>query len=408
MRLVIARGSAPFQELVDDTSKIDSWNLLGRWNRSLTSGSEFTLQFYYDRYERSEIHVDTERDTLDLDFQHRFYLGQKHDILWGASYRFTDDRISNTDTIQYSDTSPTEEMYSLFLQDEITLAKDRLWLTIGTKFQHSNLSNFGLQPSARILWIPHQKHRLWASVSRAERSPSLSERYIHTFASVLPVPSPVPTILSISGNPDFKPERMLAFELGHRVSPNSSLSIDTTIFYQKYKDQGSIELGLPEFKGTYIEAPYFFNNLARGKTWGLEVASSWQASQWWELDLAYSYLRKTKESTTAGSLSIDSHEPKHRVSLRSNMGLTDKLDLDLWLKYTSAHELPTIPLPGTMAPENYLTLDLRLGWTPVENLTVELVGQNLLESQHLEHQSRNFVLRSEIERSVYGQVSWNF
>ena len=153
-----------------------------------------------------------------------------------------------------------------------------------------------------------------------------------------------------------------------------------------------------------IEAPYFFNNLAKGKAWGFDLASNGQATEWW--DLAYSYLRKTKDTLGGDNLSTDNQEPQHRVSLRSNMGLSESLVL--WLKYTSAHKSPNNPLLGTIAPENYLTLALRPGWTPVNNITLALVGQNLLESRHLEHQSRNFVLRSEIERSVYDQVAGNF
>ena len=407
-QLDIARNIAPFQEIVDDTSKADGWNILGRWNHILDPSSEFTFQFFYDRYDRTEIHVDTERDTFDLDFQHRFVPGESHDILWGVNYRFTNDVITNTPSIQYSDTSPTENMYSLFVQDEITLVKDRLWLTAGTKFQHSNLNDFGLQPSVRILWIPHQKHRLWASVSRAERSPSHSERYMHSLAAVLPVPAPIPTIFTVSGQTGFKPEKMTAWELGYRVSPTSSLSIDTAIFHNKYTDRGSLVGAAPEFKGTYIELPYFFRNNSEAKIWGFEVASTWQASEWLELDLAYSFLGKQKTSAIAGALSVDNREPQHRVSLRSNMDLSENLDLDLWMKYTSAHKQPANPIAGTVAPDNYLTLDLRLGWMPADNLTIELVGQNLLDSQHLEHQSRNFVLRSEIERSIYGQISWKF
>ncbi len=407
-QLNITSNVAPFQEIVDDTAKTGGGNILGRWNHITDSSSEFTFQFYYDRYDRSEIHIDTERDTFDLDFQHRFAPGKNHDILWGASYRLTNDKITNTSSIQYSDTSPTENGYGLFVQDEITLARDRLWLTLGTKFQHSNLYSIGLQPSARILWIPHQQHRFWASVSRAERSPSLSERYMHSLAAVIPIPTPLPTILTVSGQTSFKPEKMTAWELGYRVSLTSSLSIDATIFHNKYTELGSLIASAPEFKGTYLEVPYLYNNLDEAKTWGFEVASSWQASEWWGLDLAYSYLRKDITSPVTETLSVDNHEPRHRASFRSNMDLSENLDLDLWLKYTSSHKLPAIPLPGTVAPENYLTLDLRLGWMPADNLTIELVGQNLLDSQHLEHQSRNFVLRSEIERSIYGQISWKF
>ncbi len=58
---------------------------------------------------------------------------------------------------------------------------------------------------------------------------------------------------------------------------------------------------------------------------------------------------------------------------------------------------------------DYVTLDVRLGWRPTENLEVALVGQNLLEDEHMEFQQPSSPIASTaVERGVYGKVTWRF
>ena len=59
---------------------------------------------------------------------------------------------------------------------------------------------------------------------------------------------------------------------------------------------------------------------------------------------------------------------------------------------------------------SYLTMDLRLAWKATKNLSLEVVGQNLLDSHHSESGTSS-AIRSpiiEIQRSVYGKVTLEF
>ena len=63
-------------------------------------------------------------------------------------------------------------------------------------------------------------------------------------------------------------------------------------------------------------------------------------------------------------------------------------------------------LPGLSVPA-YVTMDLRLGWRPNENLEVALVGQNLLDNHHPEWGYEGFgYLPDEVRRTVYAQLTW--
>src|SRR5438046_8236071 len=107
--------------------------------------------------------------------QHRFPIGERNDLIWGAGYRVTSDDVGNSPTISLNPDHRTLELFSAFLQDELTLIKNRLRLTVGSKFEHNDFTGFEVQPSGRLLWTPDEKQSLWASVSRAVRTPSRAE-----------------------------------------------------------------------------------------------------------------------------------------------------------------------------------------------------------------------------------------
>jgi iron complex outermembrane receptor protein len=56
----------------------------------------------------------------------------------------------------------------------------------------------------------------------------------------------------------------------------------------------------------------------------------------------------------------------------------------------------------------YLTLDVRLAWRPAANWELSLVGQNLLEPSHLEFVQESFTLPTEVERSIYAKLAYQF
>ena len=87
--------------------------------------------------------------------------------------------------------------------------------------------------------------------------------------------------------------------------------------------------------------------------------------------------------------------------LRSSMDLPHNLSLDGTLRYVDT--LPALHI------SSYVSLDVRLGWRPVKNLELAVVGQNLLHEQHAEF-GPSFIStqRAEIERGVYGKITWRF
>src|SRR5258708_39472424 len=81
----------------------DGGNILGRWSHTISDDSDTSLQLYYDRthlvdpifnqFAPVPENLTDDLDTYDLDFQHRFHLGERNRIVWGFGYRFTHDVV---------------------------------------------------------------------------------------------------------------------------------------------------------------------------------------------------------------------------------------------------------------------------------------------------------------------------
>ena len=374
--------------------KMSGGHFLARWDHNWDSGSDMALQVFYDRYERRENTIKATIDTFDIDFQHRFGFFSDQELIWGMEYRYWMDDLKNTPGTSVTPDSQSFNLLSGFLQDEITLIPDTLLFTLGTKLSHNDFTGFEYQPSGRFLWKPIKGHSVWGAVSRAVRIPSrLEDNSRLRFAPN--ATTPVPT--TFQGNQEFESEELLAYELGYRLNTFERFTLDITGFYNQYDNvRGTQIISVLPPTGT-LE-----NNL-EVSTIGFEVASDVQLQDWWRLRGAYSYINidvdgpiNTSLNTTGGNT------PHHQGSLRSLMTLPFQLEFDSWVRV--ADNLPASNIAG------YVELDLRLGWKPLPNLDLSLVGQNLLDNHHPEAAPSLFLATqpTEVQRSIYGKVTWRY
>src|SRR6202035_797859 len=121
--------------------------------------------------------------------------------------------------------------YSAFVQDEVSLFNRRLRITIGSKFEHNPFTGFEAQPNVRVLGTITNKQSVWAAVSRAVRTPALTEEGLQLNEAVIPpgappLNSPLPVVEAIFGSSQFGSEDLLAYEVGYRVQATNSFSLD--------------------------------------------------------------------------------------------------------------------------------------------------------------------------------------
>ncbi|NJD06726.1 MAG: TonB-dependent receptor [Methylococcaceae bacterium] len=409
----------PIPAHLHDTAQVSGWNVLGRWKKALSLESEINLQFYYDHAQREEIYLRQVDDILDLDFQHRFVLGEQHDLIWGLGYRYTTDRLSDTGVFRWRDRSRNLQLFSGFFQDEITLVPETLKLTLGTKLEHNDFVGFVVQPSARMSWTPSARQAVWWSISRSLRTPSRTEQDGRFYTSNFLRPNDplnpigVPIYLPALGRRDYQAEELVSFELGHRFLPTHNVSLDTTLFYNVYDRLRSYRSGRTSLNnsGSFDQEIGFFNEI-RGKTYGAELTAKWNPYPWWTLEAQYAYLRSDlhqRLQPLANASAVEAADPRQQFSLRTGFNLPDNAELDLRLRYV---DRITAGLPfvgyGTAIPA-YLSLDARLGWRPVPSLELSVIGQNLLDAVHPEFYQESFQgALSEVPRGYYLKAKWQF
>ncbi len=404
----------PYRATMEYPDKFSGGNLLGQWSHGFSESSDMTLQVYYDRTSQHIGLFREDRDTADLDFQHRFGLGKRQDILWGLGYRYSHDRITNMQPVTFFPDSRGDNLFTAFVQDDITLVENVLRLTLGSKFEHNDYSGFEVQPNARLLWTPQEGHTVWAAVSRAVRTPSRADGGIFFYGDTYPPlsplnPSDLPLRSGIISSPDFRSEELLAYELGYRLQPLQTLSLDITVFYNTYDSLRDVEPLVPVYVTSptphYI-LPFMAHNNMQGETRGVEASADWKPFEWWRLLAAYTFLDchmnfPAYVQDLYNKEAVEGRSPHHQFSLRSQTDLGRNVELDLWLRY--AGRLPDLQIGS------YVTLDARLAWKPVKGVEISLVGQNLFHSRHSEF-SPEFIttVPTDVERQVYGAITWHF
>ncbi len=402
--------TAPYQYNFNETIDTFGGNLLARHQHIFSSTSEYSIQVFYDFYERNQTFVDDSRHVIDIDFQHRFCLLNWNDIVWGAEYRYTHDQFHiNSKNNFVAPLSRNDQLFSAFVQDEITLIDNSLWLTLGSKFEYNDYTDFEIQPTARLMWAPHHRHRLWAAVSRAVRTPSRLEYGTKNLAAVTPPHSsanPMATAIFFEGTSQFSAEQVISYEIGYRSTAIENLSIDFTAFYNDYHNLRSMRQSQPSFNPAtgVFEISNTFSNNAKAQTYGFEIATVWQMLDWWRWDANYSLLKTDIAGPKAENITAKS--PQQHVSLRSSITPWQDINLDILFRYVDSNT--AIGFFGSETIKDYLSMDIRLAWQPVKDIELSLTGQNLLADQHLEYRQEAITTPTKIERGFYGKVSWQF
>lgn len=372
-----------------DNIRVNGGNVLGRWSRTLAENSEVKLQAYYDHTHRRIPNSFTQDlDTYDVDFQHRLPVGSRNDVQWGLGYRLVQDDVLNTPANAFLPAQVARQSFTGFLQDDVTLVPDRWHATVGSKVEHNDYTGFEFEPSLRLSWTPDARQTVWSAISRAVRTPSRIDRDLY---------SPATPPYRITGGAQVVSEKLSAYELGYRVQLNPQLAASVATFINEYHDLRSLEPLDPP-----AAFPVARSSGLQGRSAGIEISMDWRATAAWRWHAGFTQLSVHSEPE-AGSLDRSTRDsvvrdPPYQGALRSMLDLGRKWELDVDLRYVGRVANQAVP--------GYTEGDVRLAWTPVGDWEFSLVGQNLLHVHHAEFNVPG--ARREIQRSVFGNVSWRF
>jgi len=402
-------AESPYSSVITDELEAEGANLLARWQKNFSEQRLLQLQVYYDYTSRTEQLYGQQHGIFDFDIQYEDEIAASHHITLGAGFRSTNARYDNTFQVSFTPDKRSDELYNAFMQDEIALA-DQVTLTLGAKWEHNSYTGHEIQPSARVLWNATESQTLWAAVSRAVRTPSQMEDNGHVVTAVIPYSDDYTAIFSFNGSSDYTSEEIIAYEAGWRGSLWNSVLLDATVFYNDYDDLVSIS-------GNYLTdgTELYYSNDLNGDGYGFELSAAWHPGQKLDFELAYTYLELELEADEGATIlgvyeGSEGTSPRHQVSLRSGLRITETLQFNCWLRYMGRLELPNGQdlQADPIAVDAYLTMDVNLMWQPAPQWELSLVGQNLFNPGHLEYVAELATVPTEIERSVYARLRYSF
>lgn len=387
--------------LLSDHETANGGNILGRWNNKISDESEVTVQMYFDDSRRSNILYSSNIQTVDVDTQFAWTGWQGQEIVVGAAYRFIDSSTEGTDYIRFAPPSRSDNLVSTFIQDKITILPKEVFLTLGTKLEYNEYTDFEYEPSARLSWLINENHTLWSSVSRAIRSPNVAQSDLQLSAATLAA-----GVIGVRyGDPKTDSEEVVTYEIGYRIQPTDNTSLDIATFYNDYDKlilgmQGTPFGPITTSLGTYVVVPVLPVNTGTASSYGFETVAKWNATSYAEFTASYSFMQLKFDQPDPFGFSFAGKTPINQINLRSSFDLSNNVEFDTMLYFVDNLDRLAIP--------QYTRLDTRLAWQPLDSLELSIVGQNLLDNQHKEFTGFLYQSQSQIPRSVYGNITWKF
>ena len=379
--------------LVPDTMSNDnsSASLVARWVHQQSETFEWSLQFALDHISAEEFSDVRLRWTqADLDLGLHWKASETHDLNFGIGARVNHDELQGTPYVWLDPAELTERWISGYVQDDISIIPDRLRLTLGAKLEQNNITGFELQPNARIFYRPAQDFAMWASASRAVRTPSRYERAAVFDVSVQPPnsemnPLPLPLRGRLLGSPDRRSVTLDSIEAGVRWTFLPHWTLDVALYHNEYN-----RLPLPvmtAFDPVFVDGvPYpvsyaVDNSLSgevRAKTRGGEVSLAGKLAPWWQVDLSWSHFTYSVEKDPFTGqphtlvVRLDG-TPRDQFMLRTGIDLPGEVSINGVLRHTT--DL------GVGIPA-YTEADLKVTYQAAPGVDVSLSGQNLLHARH--------------------------
>jgi iron complex outermembrane receptor protein len=383
-------------------------NILWGWKRVMGEGRDLQLTAYYAHDTRNELNFGDIRHTVNVDFVHRFPL-PRQSVTWGFTLRAShgkEDQLYSG--LTFTPSHRTDQLYQAFVQDEISLARDRLSIQVGTKLLKTNYTDVLAEPDVRLLYTPAPTQTFWAAFTHAVRTPADVERDFNLSSYLGNASDGTPIFARFDANPKFRSERLNGYELGYRGMTGSRFYLDIAAFYNHYGSLFSEDL----VEGLHIEtdpAPTHYLISARfgnglvATTGGLEVVPEWRPASGWRLGGSYSFLdmhvKKAQNSLDFGSSRVvQGSSPGNRALLRSAFDLSESVDVNLGARFVGA-------LPGLKVP-SYWSGDASVRWQIHPHLRITAAGRNLLQPHHVEF-SYDPGQPVGIRRSFYGQIEFS-
>lgn len=368
-------------------------NLLMRLDHEFSGDRSMGLQLYFDQTKMATPFFNETRNTYDAEIQFNLPAYMRNTLSLGGGCRLSRSSVDNSAVFSLADKS--HRIVSLFIQDDINIIDNRLKLIGGAKLEHNQYSGWESQPSLRGIYTG-EGWSLWGAASRTVRAPNLVENGM-TF-DVKAGPGYVGRVF---GDGRTQPERVTAYEVGARWSPNDELVLQATAFKMFYKSVAdSFQNNAAAYvENTYLVIPIYLMNVFDGRARGIEVDYNWKVDEMIRLKGSFTHMRSSYGATPIDHTTIrysahvlEQQTPENRYHLAVNLNPAPGFEIDLNYWHWDRHKRDRVP--------RYNRLDARIGWTPFDGMELSLIGKNLLRATHKED------LENRLEASTLQQQSY--
>jgi len=381
--------------------KADGLNLSARWETIGNRGTKKTLQTTLDFFRLDHFIIDERRHTFELEYTNQLAQVDRHNIIWGVGTRMTQDRIESPAYFRVYDKNKTTPIYRVFINDEITLRKDLLFLTLSAGLDHDPLTKFEFQPNARLIYTPGDSDSFWVSAAKATRTPARLERGAKavTRIDMLPLPFEFDFAWELQ-----HPEKIDSLDAGWRKVVTGNFNFDINAFYYKFRDLVGIEILsanqlMPP--GVIVTTARLANN-KKSDIKGLELSLNWSPAINWQLQGTFSRMHTSREANAPGLVTnLGWDVPERMASLFSKLDINDNLQWDVWIKDFGSVEEKNLP--------SYSLVDSSLSYKVNEEFRLSVVAQNLFNKRY-----RSFIpvystaIQREFGRNLYLKAEWGF
>ena len=408
----------PVRDYTDEAVNID---VLGKWTHKIDDSANISAQFFVDHVEREFLDNDIRTDILDFDFVYDKSFEKGHSVVWGLGHRTSWIEIEGqapllnpnqtNGSMRGGRYETVDGHFNTFVQADFSFFDDALNFGLGAKVERNEYTGWEIQPKA-LASYKFDNSLIWASVSRAVRTPSFFESRLDiTLEALEPFTganiTPIPMIINFASSRDFESEEVLSYEAGFRTQLGDSVLLDIAAFFNDYEELRAsvpqppvLSLGPPT--PHVITTLATFNELA-AETHGVEVSLDYTPNEKWGLRTNYSYLNDNVDPELELSYSEEggASSPKHKANVTAYWHINDD-----WLLNTSLHYSGEVELFNL---DEFYDLDMRLAWSPVPDFEIALTGRNLIEDNRQEFVpvALTYVV-TEVERSVGLSLDINF
>ncbi|MBT4878485.1 MAG: TonB-dependent receptor [Alphaproteobacteria bacterium] len=376
-------------------SEIKGGNIVGKYTNLISKVSKLDAQLYFDYDDRNDLYLNLDNSTIDFSIQHKYDYSKKNELLYGVGYRavkdnLKDQTINGAKYISFDRPKLSYNIYSAFFQNKTELKHDKLFLTLGSKFEYNDFTHKNIQPTIRLSFLPNANHHIWSAISRSVRTPTRWEDGYSRIYSA--------TGKTMNGNQQFDNESTISYEVGYKAKPFKRVSYDITAFYNDYDN----------LRGLILDDSYNYNldNSAYGESYGFEFSSNYEPTKKLRLTLNYSFIKMALHSSLANDYShfVENRVPQNLLNFRFYYNFTNDLRWDSNLYYSDnlSDKLFGVDVDA------YIKLDSKVSYSLTDEIEVSLMGKNLSDSRHREWGSALYSMQREIGRTMLLKLTYDF